>query len=605
MLLELKAAKEIAIDLEHHEYRSYYGIVSLMQISTRNKDWIVDTLTPWRHKLQVLNEVFADPGIVKVFHGSSMDMIWLQRDLGLYVVGLFDTYYACEALQFPGRGLKYLLQRFANFEAQKQYQMADWRIRPLPFELIDYARADTHYLLYIYDCLRNMLIEQSTPQTNLIDHVSKGSKSEAAQTYTRFIYNKESGRGSHGWYNLFTEHSNRFMTKQFAVFRALHEWRDKKAREEDEGLAFIFSNKLLWILAENMPTTQTALWSIKPLPQAVSLHSSEFLNVVQKAIQEAESDPMPHEFLRQNEDKYGIPQNRWRKAKEEKPKTQLTGVGATLQQLTQNGEVASIVNASTTLGPPVADRAQQSTLWGKITNAMSDVSIETAAASAALQTILPLPDLSGESFAEVNGIHSPDTSPEMPLAAPPSPPTPSKAIVNEVNEPFTLKQQSRKRKAEEIELSDDEQHESLTTPVHSSRATATTNGDTSPTSPDAMDTRHANPKHEAKRLAKQKKKAEKKARKAAMEAEAAAQAANMVPFDYASAENLIDLTNDPRERSLPDDRSPRSSSAKKAKKDGKSKPMNPFAKALDTSTGVRKKMGNAKELGGRSMTFQS
>jgi exosome complex exonuclease RRP6 len=66
MLEELKTATEIAVDLEHHDTRSYVGLVSLMQISTRNKDWIVDTLKPWRQNLQVLNEVFADPKIVKV-----------------------------------------------------------------------------------------------------------------------------------------------------------------------------------------------------------------------------------------------------------------------------------------------------------------------------------------------------------------------------------------------------------------------------------------------------------------------------------------------------------------------------------------------------------
>ena len=66
MLQELKMAKEIAIDLEHHDEHSYIGIVSLMQISTREKDWIVDTLKPWRRELQILNEVFADSKILKV-----------------------------------------------------------------------------------------------------------------------------------------------------------------------------------------------------------------------------------------------------------------------------------------------------------------------------------------------------------------------------------------------------------------------------------------------------------------------------------------------------------------------------------------------------------
>lgn len=58
-----------------------------------------------------------------------MDMIWLQRDLGLYVVGLFDTFYASQSLGYPRHSLATLLAKFANFEAQKQYQIADWRIR--------------------------------------------------------------------------------------------------------------------------------------------------------------------------------------------------------------------------------------------------------------------------------------------------------------------------------------------------------------------------------------------------------------------------------------------------------------------------------------------
>lgn len=66
MLQELKMAKEIAVDLEHHDEHSYIGIVSLMQISTRDKDWIVDTLKPWRQELQILNEIFTDPKILKV-----------------------------------------------------------------------------------------------------------------------------------------------------------------------------------------------------------------------------------------------------------------------------------------------------------------------------------------------------------------------------------------------------------------------------------------------------------------------------------------------------------------------------------------------------------
>lgn len=133
MLEELKIATEIAVDLEHHDTRSYVGLVSLMQISTREKDWIVDTLKPWRQNLQVLNEVFANPNILKVFHGAYMDIEWLQRDLGLYVVGLFDTHHASRMLGYAGGSLAFLLKKFINFDADKKYQLADWRIRYVLF----------------------------------------------------------------------------------------------------------------------------------------------------------------------------------------------------------------------------------------------------------------------------------------------------------------------------------------------------------------------------------------------------------------------------------------------------------------------------------------
>lgn len=65
LLNKLRTVTEIAIDLEHHSYRTYAGFVCLMQISTRDCDYIVDTLK-LRDELEDLNEVFTDPKIVKV-----------------------------------------------------------------------------------------------------------------------------------------------------------------------------------------------------------------------------------------------------------------------------------------------------------------------------------------------------------------------------------------------------------------------------------------------------------------------------------------------------------------------------------------------------------
>lgn len=61
-----------------------------MQLSTRTQDYIIDTLAlrPYMH---VLLTVFTNPNILKVLHGADMDILWLQRDFGLYIVNMFDT----------------------------------------------------------------------------------------------------------------------------------------------------------------------------------------------------------------------------------------------------------------------------------------------------------------------------------------------------------------------------------------------------------------------------------------------------------------------------------------------------------------------------------
>ena len=58
----------------------------------------MDVFPLW-HEMEALNEVFTDPKILKVFHGADYDIIWLQRDLGIYVVNMFDTGLAAKLLK--------------------------------------------------------------------------------------------------------------------------------------------------------------------------------------------------------------------------------------------------------------------------------------------------------------------------------------------------------------------------------------------------------------------------------------------------------------------------------------------------------------------------
>jgi exosome complex exonuclease RRP6 len=560
MLAELKEASEIAIDLEHHDTHSYVGIVCLMQISTRHKDWIIDTLVPWRGDLQILNEVFADPKILKVLQGSTMDIIWLQRDLGLYIVGLFDTFHASTALGFPQKSLKYLLERFCDFHANKKYQMADWRIRPIPQDMLDYARSDTHYLLFIYDNLRNMLLEASTPDNNLINYVLEESKKEALQRYDRAMYDAEKGLGPVGWFAPLTRRSIRFTPEQFGVYRAVHEWRDRTARASDEGVMFIMTQATLFAVAEAMPTTVPALMGVtNPVSKAIKEASRQLVEIIKKGKDIGREGPTVADVMRENE--AFLPRRRNPRRLTERGQ-QDQGVGAILQMLNQNGDVGSD-----------ADRTFTSRLWGAIAKPFATTANQLAGSlNEALRLVLPLPAVDAESFA--TGTQS--ASLEQPVEASTPLSTSMNGSAGNDNSPdiFILREKDRplKRKVEDANI---DGNGSCSSPA----GELDTNADFSPLGHPVGNAAAAKAKAKARR------KEEKRRKKALTEANAHHEVPPE-PFDYANADSVLHVK--------PDRHQPHGAAGVRGQFD-------PYAKALDGPQGLKKAR---KEAAGKSFTFK-
>lgn len=330
MATKLKAAKEIAVDLEHHSYRTYRGFLCLMQISTREEDFIIDLLVPSvRDSISnALGEIFADPEIVKVFHGAESDIVWLQQDFNIFVVGLFDTYHASRALDFQKHGLANLLEAFCDFIPDKRYQLADWRIRPLPEEMLTYARSDTHFLLYIYDRLRLSLIERaqttSAPEASFstaISTIIKGTISDkpahvllndvlarstrtALRLYDREAYDAELGVGPGGWDTLARKWNKSALANSASeingvrggaigeVYRAVHRWREDIAKDEDESTRYVLPNHQLFIVAERSPSNAAellALFSHASIPPVLRRRAGELAEVIKSTVERVTS----------------------------------------------------------------------------------------------------------------------------------------------------------------------------------------------------------------------------------------------------------------------------------------------------------------------------
>lgn len=282
MLKELEQAKEIAIDVEHHSYRTFQGITCLLQLSTREKDYIVDTLA-LREELHILNEVTANPKIVKVFHGADCDVEWLQRDLSIYIVNMFDTHQAAKRLGFARLSLAFLLKHYCQIDADKSLQLADWRMRPLPNELIAYAQQDTHYLLYIYDLLRNELITKANDKTNLLLNVYKASTDICMKRYVKITVKPDSHM------DMYRKSKRIFDNRQFYALKEIFKWRDSIARMEDESYAYVLPNHMMLQIAENLPREmQGILACCNPIPPLVRQH----LHMLHRFILTAREQPL-------------------------------------------------------------------------------------------------------------------------------------------------------------------------------------------------------------------------------------------------------------------------------------------------------------------------
>ncbi|KAF8108761.1 hypothetical protein N665_0104s0078 [Sinapis alba] len=266
----LAKEKVFAVDTEQHSLRSFLGFTALIQISTQEEDFLVDTIA-LHDVMSILRPVFSNPDICKVFHGADNDILWLQRDFHIYVVNMFDTAKACEVLAKPQRSLAYLLESVCGVATNKLLQREDWRQRPLSEEMVRYARTDAHYLLYIADSmtaeLRQRGIDSSSPDDkfSFLLEASRRSNMICLQLHTKetedfpgnaaassLIYRHLNGHGDNSSISLDAKFQE--------LVRELCAWRDLMARIHDESTRYVLSDQAVIALASKQPTTTEKIY---------------------------------------------------------------------------------------------------------------------------------------------------------------------------------------------------------------------------------------------------------------------------------------------------------------------------------------------------------
>lgn len=108
----------------------------------------------------LLQQLFENPAIEKVFHFARFDVAALAEGLGIRVNPIFCTKVASRLgrTYAPRHGLKDVINELVGVELDKQAQSSDWgRVDELSDAQLAYAANDARYLLAARDRLTAML----------------------------------------------------------------------------------------------------------------------------------------------------------------------------------------------------------------------------------------------------------------------------------------------------------------------------------------------------------------------------------------------------------------------------------------------------------------
>lgn len=241
---DLLAQPIIAVDTESNSLYAYREQVCLVQFSHPQVDYLVDPLA--LDDLSILDEIFTNPSIEKVFHAAEYDLICLKRDFGFEFENLFDTMLSARILGIEGVGLSTLLEQEFGIRLDKRYQRANWGQRPLPTHLLNYARLDTRYLI----ALRHRLAKQLEQRGlwPLADEDFKRMRSINGKNPDERL---DDPWRIHGAQDL--------SPQKAAVLNELCRYRDEVARALDRPLFKVLGDKTLLEVAQSLPHSQAEL----------------------------------------------------------------------------------------------------------------------------------------------------------------------------------------------------------------------------------------------------------------------------------------------------------------------------------------------------------
>ena len=276
----IAGSKLVALDTEGASFHRFVDRIYLLQVSTRERTAVIDPLPIG--KAPELGALVEDPSVEIVFHDADYDLRLLQQDYGWQIRHLFDTRVAAQLLGIRAFGLAALLERFFGVKLDKKHQRADWSMRPLTPDMLDYAALDTMYLPDLRDRLKEALEKA-------------GRWSWAKEEFTRLEATKWAPEDEATSF-MKMKGARDLNRRELAVLRELVAWRNGAAADQDRATFRVLGNEPLFEIAKTHPRDKAALSQIKGMPRGIlEARAPQILDAVARglAVPDAELPKYP------------------------------------------------------------------------------------------------------------------------------------------------------------------------------------------------------------------------------------------------------------------------------------------------------------------------
>jgi ribonuclease D len=250
---EISGITELALDTEGASFHRFLDRIYLLQLSTRDRSAIIDPLPVGSPA--GLGALLESKSVEVVFHDADYDLRLLHQDYGWHVTNIFDTRIASQLLGLKSFGLAALLEQFFDVKLDKKHQRADWSMRPLTHDMLEYAAHDTRYLLQLKDHMKSDLERRGRLHWATEEFARlEGTRWQAEESMEGFLRMKGA----------------RDLTRpELAVLREVAHWRDTVAAQLDRATFRVMGNEVLLDLSRKAPRNVSELATIKGVPKGI------------------------------------------------------------------------------------------------------------------------------------------------------------------------------------------------------------------------------------------------------------------------------------------------------------------------------------------------